>query len=710
MPLPFLSSKWNFNKSKKETVLLQSPASNPPVPVKDAKFLEDDKLPLPRLKTQNLSSSTTLSNDSDYTPNGNGKIQDYGKLSPLRPPKFENGSGSSSPSRRVLSEKVRSTPSSLVRQLREFSNSVSMNDVYSSPSLSSRRSRGSLLSHNRTITENLPPELSPVVNLIHAQRLRTYAVGSFRIPGMIGNEKIWLEVDAKLTGNELSIWRPSDEDFTVESGHDEFKPKYINLIDTHISVNPNSLELNILQDFSENYTMVKLDSKDELRKWVAAINLSKFEYTSLNEAFTAVMLSLKGPKLSDIHILLSQKKRFPRYEWCNLRLPQISSKWVKLYMAIIPSDSKRNGCIEIYADEKVSKKQLVAYIPNLSSVFNVYPEHVNMIDFNSIMKLNGEVYINKHFEHLFIHNEPTSPTRSMSSKTPSRAPSSSSLSSLSHGNGFGGSHSRHLSANSTSSFFNNASSPKVPDAGVKSPKTVTSSFFKKHIDSFVETNYLYIMPIAHPGVSAIEIMIRNFVHIIDSFKLYGRPTHLIPDKSNTESLLFGIPSLPLYQYLSIENAEKVISNNIGKSSSSNWDEFFWRNAFKNHIVKLFPNYKGEGNIYDLYNSLELDANEIYNYRIDSPGIQLPNSELRSQSNSVSNYDYRNEDFENFSDNPESPIVGANHNGSFLGDPFEYNSHNSPTANFDRTLEPILDMPTPREEIHPFKNLAPATKQ
>mmetsp|Transcript_917 Transcript_917/g.1028 ORF Transcript_917/g.1028 Transcript_917/m.1028 type:complete len:735 (+) Transcript_917:47-2251(+) len=734
MPISFLSPKRIFSKNKKDSgsdSLTTSP--NPPAPVsKDAKFTQDNQLPLPKLKTQNLSSSTvTLSYDSTPGSPTNGKYQDYGRLSPLRPPKFENGSGASTPGRRVLSDKVKSTPSSLVRQLREFSNSMPMNDVYSSPSLSSYRSKGSVLSHNRTITENLPPELSPVVNLIHAQRLRTYAVGNFKIPGMIENEKIWLEVEAKLTGNELAIWRPSDEDFTVESGNDEFKPKYINLIDSHISVNPKELELNIIQDFNENYTMVKLETLEELRKWVAAINLSKFEYTSLNEAFTAVMLSLKGPKLSDVHILLSQKKRFPRFEWCNLRLPQISSKWVKLYVAIIPSDSKRNGCIEIYADEKVSKKQLVAYIPNLSSIFNVYPEHVNMIDFNSIMKLNGEVYISKHFQHLFVHNEPASP---------SQAESSNSLSSLSRSINFTGGHSKHQSVTSASSFFNNASSPKLQDTGAKSSKTSTTSFFKKHTDSFVSTNYLYIMPIPHPGVSAIEIMIRNFIHIIDSFKLYGRPQHLNSDKTNKESLLFGIPSLPLYQYLSVENAMAVISNNIGKSSSTNWDEFFWRGAFKDYISKLYPKYKGDGNIYDLYNSLELDANEIYNYAVESPRIQFPPSGgMRSQSNSLSNLEIRNVDFDNFSEPPESPLFGnynqdqeynqnysdnydGDLNGNYsegynqnysqngaLGEPIDFGSPNL-SAPYDRTLDPIVDLPTPRDEIHPFKNLAPATNQ
>ena len=258
------------------------------------------------------------------------------------------------------------------------------------------------------------------------------------------------------------------------------------------------------------------------------------------------------------------------------------------------------------------------------------------------------------------------------------------------------------------------------------------------------TNYLYIMPIPHPGVSAIEIMIRNFIHIIDSFKLYGRPQQLNSDKTNEESLLFGIPSLPLYQYLSVENAIAVIGSNIGNSTSTNWDEFFWRRAFKNYIAKLSPKYKGDGNIYDLYNSLELDANEIYNYAVDSPKIQFPSSGgMRSQSNSISNLEIRNLDFDNFSEPPESPIVNnynqtpeyaqtydqnynENYNENYsdnysdynqtygqngaLGEPIEFSSPNASAPAYDRTLDPIIDLPTPRDEIHPFKNLAPATNQ
>ena len=186
---------------------------------------------------------------------------------------------------------------------------------------------------NKVQTQDLPPELSPIVNLINAQRLRTYAIGSFQIPAVYENETAWIEVEAKLTGSELAVWRPSTEEFTLENGNNEFKPKYINLIDFRVEVcKGTENQIKIYQDFQdENTVLIQFNSRMDLNDWVSAIFLSKFEYNSLNEAFTAVMLSLKGSKLADIHVLLSLKKRFAKYEWCNLRLPQISSKWLKVY-------------------------------------------------------------------------------------------------------------------------------------------------------------------------------------------------------------------------------------------------------------------------------------------------------------------------------------------------------------------------------------------
>lgn len=548
--------------------------------------------------------------------------------------------------RRIISERVKTTPSSFVRHLRVYSSDFD-DLLITSPKRHSRT-----ISQSTIPTETIPPELMPVVTLINSQKLRTYALGSLQIPGLTrNNERVWLEVEAKLSGIELAIWRPSSDDLGIEN--DEFKPTYVNLADSKISLNSSSNEIRIMSNFRDDQTLlIKASNYEDYIKWVTAIELSRFENTSLNEAFTAVILSLKGSKLSDIHTLLSSKKKFPRFEWCNLRLPQISSKWLKVYMVIMPADSKRKHRIEVYANEKLSKKNLILYISDVTNVFNVYPEHANMIDFNTLMKLSGEINISKHFEHLFHHDGGNTPVRTTSLKgllsklptDPYSAPPKK----------HGSSRNRSTSVNSTSSFFDKASSPK-PEP--KDSSKNISSYFKKHMDDFVTASYLYLMPVPHPGVSGVEIMIRNFLHIVDTYGLYGRPSQFISEKSNKASLLFGMPSLPHYEYLSMEDATQLVRNNI-RAADQEKGPAFWSRIFKDSIEQkiITTNYKGLGSINDLHDSMDLNYEDI-----SSPAIALPTFEEDSKAPSPNNV-FR---FGEFSDSSNSADLIMNG----LGEPF-----------------------------------------
>ncbi|KAI3404395.2 hypothetical protein KGF56_002792 [Candida oxycetoniae] len=537
--------------------------------------------------------------------------------------------------RRTLSERAKITPSAFVRQSIYFSNDANNGLDFETASINSMSGR-SLLLQNKMEVENLSPEFRPIVTLLNAQRLRSYCHGSFQVPGFIGNERIWFEVDAKLSGNELAIWRPSNDDYIIDD-IDEFKPKYINLIDARIE-NLGGLEIRIFQDYREDKNvLIKFHNSTDLNKWISAIILAKFEYVKLNEAFTAVLLSLRGSKLSDIHVLLSHKKRFPQYEWCNIRLPEVSSKWIKVFMVILPSDKHHLGRIEFYpSDKKVHKKYLVAYISDLAYLFNVYPEQAHLIDFNSIMNACGKVYVGKKFEHLFPYEDP----RKLIAKnhSMSRSGSNNSLSSLTEKVPAGGAtptntnntatRSRSSSVNSTNSFFSHSPassmtytrerSESTPVASAKRLSKSTSqfdlnktnsSFFKKHAEEFVSTNTMYIMPVPHPGVSAVETMMRNFIPIIDAFKLYGRPHRLISDKTNAESMLFGLPFLPHYQYLSTRDAEEAFSINFHNSMNESQMEKILKDKISELQSRSKP-YRGHGNIGQLYEKLDLSFDEI----------------------------------------------------------------------------------------------------
>ncbi|KAI5964817.1 uncharacterized protein KGF55_001887 [Candida pseudojiufengensis] len=591
--------------------------------------------------------------------------------------------------KRTLSDRAKKTPSSFVRQSRLFSNDLSDIDSQSLNSLNGK----SLLLQNKIQTENLSPEFHPIVTLLNAQKLRTYCIGSFQILGFWNLEKVFFEVDSKLTGNELAIWRPSNDEYIIDNGHDEFKPKYINLIDSNFEI-LGDLQIKIYQDYRDDSNIIiRFHNNNDFYKWVSGIILSKFEYIKLNEAFTAVLLSSKGSKLSDIHVLLSHKKRFIEYEWCNIRLPEISSKWLKIYMVILPSDKHHLGRIEIYpSDKKMQKKHLIAYISDLSSLFNVYPEQSNMIDFNSIMSASGNIHINRNYEYLFPYSNPeqnsTDPRKLIAknhhSSSVSRSGSNNSLSSLANNlqpPSTPMSRSRSGSLNSTNSFFNhspsntnlnnltrNRSISNVSDSENKKfyKKSQTefdlnktnSNFFKKHAEEFVSTNIMYIMPIPHPGVSAVETMVRNFIPIIDSFKLYGRPKHLLSDKTNPNSMLFGLPSLPHYQYLSTNDSFDSFKSYFNDHQNhQNLSIFEMENILKSKIINLQQRnnkpFKGHGDINKLYDNLDLSFDEIH-----SP--VLNGIDVDGNNNGISNITNNN--------NNNSP-----NNLPSLGDPINLNS-------------------------------------
>lgn len=576
----------------------------------------------------------------------------------------------------------------------------------------------------KQLSHDLPKELLPVVNLLHAQSMRTYVAGAMWAQFPETDE--WVPCDGTLTGIELSLLQEG-----VSS------PKYINISDCSVSLlskvlphsNKEEHSLSIMQDYHTTLVVLLFDLKNELVDWLSAIQLAKLEHASLNEAYTAVMVSLKGPELSDIETLLAHKKRFPRFEWCNLRLPQASSKWIRVYMAIIPADNKK-GRIEMYSSDKLSKKNLILYVNDVQSIFNVFPEDQRMISKNSLMKVEGQIFVNKGYEHLFS-GLAGSPSISSPGGTPSgsRKGSYTSLNSLAAPPGPSQQvgRSRSTSVNSSHSFFMNSPRPASKETLTPSspPRGTSSSHFykKQSVNKFVATNYLYLMPEVHPAVSPLEIMVRNFLHIIDAFKLYGRPNRISNDKRNVESMLFGLPSLPHYGYLSAEDAFDVVDANYDTARIQEWNELDWRSCLKEYLAckQNDGDYKGVGNIKDLYESVEsespFDETDGVLLGMNSPKIlfpaysrgaspQPPSMPLPpSRFSQVSNT-FDSEMFSNGTDRLDSD-PNLNHSlslneGNYLGKPFEHRSTAAPSPprgqdDVLRSLEPIADMPTPLDD-------------
>lgn len=645
-------------------------------------------------------SSPATSASAPHSPVTSGPINGTFELTPggsqkysfPRPPRLSPSTNllASSPASRALNlDSPRQAPASYVRHVRASSGVSAVNgEKIGSPLLPQL----TLQDRQRMVNSDLPPELLPVVNLMNAQKLRQYHTGAVSV--LSADRRAWVAADATLTGTELAIQML-----------DSATTRYINIQDSSVVPSPAPLataagyDLVILQDFDSRLLTLRFADVELVYTWLAAIHLAKFESTSLQEAFTAVVLSLKGPELSDIFTLLSHKQRFARYEWSNLRLPQISNKWIKVYVCINPGDNKKNGRIEVYASDKVTKKNLVLYVDALDSVYNVYPEDYRMIDLNLIMKLEGEVFVNKNYQHLFIHGndgETTSPK--LDSSPVKKSDSAMSLSSFGPPNAVLGSpvRSRSNSISSSSSFFfNNLPAGTETDTqGVSSP-----TIFKKHGNSnFVKTDYLYLMPEPHPGVSIIEIMLRNFIHIIDAFKLYGRPERLVSNKRDPLSMLFGLPALPHHCYMDLDDAFEVVSANFELSCLKNWSLTDWRVTLKEYLSckQRDTDFRGSGNIYDLFNSVELATN---NSVPAQPPMNLAADQFQQSLTSKLRSPFLDSALKSLDSMPST--TASNPAAFGLGNAFDYRrSEQENYTSFpypQRSLHPIVDLPTPHDE-------------
>lgn len=328
------------------------------------------------------------------------------------------------------------------------------------------------------------------------------------------------------------------------------KPIIINILDSRTNLNPNDNILIIEDKLTYN---LKFNSLNVLQKTLSAIKLSIYEFNHLNEAYTASLLSCKGTTLSDLHVVLADN-RFVYEEQCSVK---INGDWRNCLVVINPYEKKlgkdiKSGSILIYLGNTKAKKNLICSINKIDQCFAIFT-HVDLIDESSIIKLNGEIKI-------YDVDESSSKIRSRSSSIGLRKkPSTTSLNSN--------------KSNTVSTILNNSS--------------------------------IYLIPKQHHGVKNFETLIRFLIPIYDSFQLYGRPKRLNSNKTEIESLLFGLPSLPNSQILTLNIVVELIEKHwpfilefedvLNKTSSS----FNFNQLIDSTIEQLYKsnsNYEGFGNL------------------------------------------------------------------------------------------------------------------
>lgn len=258
------------------------------------------------------------------------------------------------------------------------------------------------------LSKDTPPEMVPILTLLNAHQTREYYDGYFMLlndlntDGKPVHDRRWMEVYGKLTGTILSIW-DADSLNEANTGGGEPTPTYINITDAtfkSISTLPSpSGDLNnivVLSTTSKNRYLLQFASPTTLQDWTAALRLSVFEYTSLQEAYTGALLSAKGSRLNGIRTLLSETK-YRHEDWVSVRFGS-GMPWKKCWTIITPDDKKNKkekyapmGTIAFFEDKKKTKKPPLATITAAYSGYAVYPQSSVLVNNSTLIKVEGKV-------------------------------------------------------------------------------------------------------------------------------------------------------------------------------------------------------------------------------------------------------------------------------------------------------------------------------
>lgn len=276
-----------------------------------------------------------------------------------------------------------------------------------SGSLSPRKKHDPRLSPEKDQFDELSPELVPIVTLMSSQAHRRYHEGIFMLYYDLNGDgkpadREWKEVYGILTGNQLAYWDAahlaeyrSNPEALLETSA---KPNYINFTDsvynamkTLPAAKQNLDNVIIVSTTLKNRYIIQLKSYNELVNWYLALRLASYEYQSLQEAYTAALLSARGSRLLDIRTVLAEK-RFDHEDWVSIRYGS-GMAWKRCYAVVQPSTSKKKsftpGRILFFENEQKKKKQLMAVVSNASSVTAVFPQSHMLIDHSTMLKLEG---------------------------------------------------------------------------------------------------------------------------------------------------------------------------------------------------------------------------------------------------------------------------------------------------------------------------------
>ncbi|ODH25187.1 hypothetical protein ACO22_05236 [Paracoccidioides brasiliensis] len=270
------------------------------------------------------------------------------------------------------------------------------------------------------------PELEPVFNYLSGQANKLYQEGyllklnDLDINGRSFQDRQWVDCFAQLIGTVLSLWDSAALDAAGPEG--DASPTFINLADASIKMieslptrNEGSKSLQNILSVStagKNRYLLHFSSVHSLTQWTAAIRISMFENTLLQESYTGALIAGKGKALVGIRGIL-EKTWFVYEDWARVRFGP-GTPWKRCWCVISPPDEKEfqrmkkeqrkksvydrtipllKGNIKFYETKKTKRVKPIATITDAYSAFAIYPQSRPLIDQSTLVKVEGRITI-----------------------------------------------------------------------------------------------------------------------------------------------------------------------------------------------------------------------------------------------------------------------------------------------------------------------------
>ncbi|SCU85967.1 LADA_0D11210g1_1 [Lachancea dasiensis] len=310
-----------------------------------------------------------------------------------------------------------------------------------------------------------------------------------------------------------------------------------------------------------------VEAQSQLRLLYDMCMLARFEYMSLRKALTATVISTHGSRISDISTVLLAQHSYK--DWCYI---SIDGEWVKAWCHVDRSPRnagthKGRRQIKFFKDDRsLTAKNLLCFIPacdedkdlflvedqdpNLSESSptdgfadlrfrdHLKAAHVDGASLESSMeallsRLNTLRFVGD------IYWPGSTASAPNGSKSPPISFSAGSLSPRKK---------RRSAVEAPSNEPSGASSHKRSKSGV----SMSSVHHPDEGDYEFKTSEILIKPIPHSGVHHLESLIRCALPMMGCLSLYGRPVHFNNSRMDPESMLFGLPRLPVIDFFAAE--------------------------------------------------------------------------------------------------------------------------------------------------------------